>query len=140
MGGETASKRSLVSSTSIAGGLVGGIVHTAVAASLWNAWFDDLRELLATKPLDGAYLLLGMFLLGFVPVLFYVGGRARSPLLVVAGCPFLAGAGSWATGPVLAPSAAPTPFALYVLLWVGIVAIATGTGGLELRRNRRTTT
>jgi hypothetical protein len=90
-----------------------------------------------TKPLNGAYILLGMFLLGFVPVLFYVGEKVRSPAITVAVFLLLSGLGSWLAGPVRPPSAVPTPFALYILLWVGVVALSGFTGRLEHRRKQR---
>ncbi|MFB6352646.1 MAG: hypothetical protein ABEJ92_01020 [Halobacteriales archaeon] len=129
------SERSLLSRTSVTGGLVGGIVHAGVAVFLWNHFgFDSPWDMLATKPLNGAYVVLGMFLLGFVPVLFYVGQKVVSPALVVAVFLLLSGLGSWLAGPVGAPSAVPTPFAVYILFWV-----AGLTGRLEYRRKRRAT-
>jgi hypothetical protein len=130
---------SLVSRTSIIGGVVGGVVHAGVATVLWNQWFDNLGEMLTIKPLNGAYIILGMSLLGFVPVLFYVGGRVISPGIVVAVFLLLSAVGSWLAGPVRAPAAVPTPFALYILLWVGVVALAGLTGGVEYRRTHRAT-
>ena len=131
------STQSIVTRTSIIGGLVGGLVHAGVAVLLWNRWFDNLWELLMTKPLNGVYILLGMFLLGFVPVLFYVGEKVRSPAITVAVFLLLSGLGSWLAGPVRPPSAVPTPFALYILLWVGVVALSGFTGRLEHRRKQR---
>jgi len=133
------SRQSLVTRASIVGGSAGGLVHASVAVLLWNHWFDDIRGMLTTKPLDGAYLLLGMFLLGFVPVVFYVGEGLVSPGIVIAGFLLLSGVGSWLAVPVLAPSATPTPFALYILLWVGIVPLAGLSGGFEYRRKNRAT-
>lgn len=131
--------RSLVTRASITGGVVGGAVHAGVAASLWNHWFDNLGELLATKPLNGVYLVLGMFLLGFIPVLFYVGKRVVAPSVVVGGLLLLSVVGSWLANPVRAPAAVPTPFALYVLSWVFVVALAGVAGGVEYRLKRRAT-
>ena len=131
--------QSLVTRTSVLGGLVGGVVHAGVAVFLWNHWFDNLWGMLMTKPLNGSYILLGMFLVGFVPALFYVGETVVSPALVVVVSLLLSGVASWLTGPVSAPSAAPTPFALYVLFWVAVVALAGLTGGFEYRRQRRPT-
>ncbi|MEF8977731.1 MAG: hypothetical protein V5A39_02510 [Haloarculaceae archaeon] len=133
------SGQSLVTRTSIVGGLVGGLVHASIAVVLWNYWFDSIWAMLTTKPLNGVYLLLGMFLLGFVPVVFYVSEKVVSPVIVVVGFLLLSGVGSWLATPVRAPSAAPTPFALYILLWAGIVALAGLTGGFEYRRKHRAT-
>lgn len=131
------SKRSLVTRTSIIAAVAGGLVHAGIAGFLWNSRFDSLWEMLAIKPLNGVYVVLGMFLLGFVPVLCYVGEKILSPAIVVAVSVVLAGSGSWLTGPVRAPSAVPTPFALYILFWVVVVALAGLVGGLEYRRKRR---
>lgn len=129
---------SLISGTSIIGGLVGGLVHAGVAVFLWNYFgFDDLGELLLIKPLNGIYILLGMFVLGFVPAMFYVGQKYISPAVVVAVLLLLSGFGSWQAGPVRAPVGGPTPFGLYILLWVGIVALAGLTGGFERKRRKR---
>jgi hypothetical protein len=133
------STQSLVSPASIIGGVVGGIVHAGVAVVLWNYWFDNLGEMLTVKPLNGAYIVLGMFLLGFVPVLFYVGDRVISPVIVVAVLLLLSAAGSWLANPVFAPTAVPTPFALYILLWIGVIALAGLAGGVEYRRTHRAT-
>ena len=129
----------LVSRASIIGGVVGGVVHAGVAAVLWNYWFDNLGEMLTIKPLNGAYIILGMFLLGFVPILFYVGGRVISPVVLVALFLLVSAFGSWLGNTVRAPAAVPTPFALYILFWVGVVALAGLTGGLEYRRTHRAT-
>jgi len=132
------SKQSFITRNSIIGGLVGGLVHTGLAIFLWYTWFDSLWEMLVTKPLNGAYVVLGMFLLGFVPVMFYISEKVTSPAIVVAVLLLISGLGSWQSGSVLAPSAGPTPFALYILLWVGVVALVSLIGILEYRRKQQT--
>ena len=134
-----ASEQAITLRDAIIGGLVGGIVHAGVAVFLWNSWFDNLWGMIETKPLNGAYIILGMFLLGFIPVVFYLYGRVLSPAIIVAVSLLLSGFGSWLTGPVRAPSAVPTPFALYILLWVGVVALAILLGGLERWHKQRVT-
>lgn len=133
------SKHSLVSRSSISSGVVVGLVHSGIAVLLWNHWFDNLGEMLAVKPLNAIYISLGMFLLGFVPAVFYVGQEVISPAIIVGGLLVLSGVGSWVAGSVVAPRSAPTPFGLYVLSWVGIVALGVIAGRLESRRNRRAT-
>lgn len=133
------STRFPVSLASIIGGMVGGIVHAGFAAFLWNYWFDNLGEMLTVKPFNGAYIILGMFLLGFVPILLYVDERVISPVIVVAVFLLFSAVGSWLATPVRAPAAVPTPFALYILLWVGVIALAGLAGGLEYRRTYRAT-
>lgn len=126
-----------VSRTALLAGSVGGLLHAAVAALLWTHFgFDDLLELLTIKPLLGTYVLLGMFLLGFVPVRFYVDQRVVSAGFVVGGLLILSALGSWLGGPVEAPSATPSPFGFYVLGWVGVVALAWLTARVERRRRR----
>ena len=132
-------QQSIVTRTSIIGGSVGGLVHAGVAVVLWNRWFDDLWDLLTTKPLNGAYIVLGMFLLGFVPVLFYVGEKIISPAIIIAVFLLFSTLGSWLVGPVRPPSAVPTLFGLYILFWVGVVALAGVIGGFEYRRKQRAT-
>lgn len=132
--------RPLLSTTSVIGGSVVGLVHAGVAVFLWHHFgYDNLRELLAIKPLNGMYILSGMFLLGFVPAAFYLGKRLVSPALVVAGVLALTIVGSWLAGPVRAPTGAPTPFGLYVLAWLGIVVVAGLAGVVERNRTQRAT-
>jgi len=133
------SMQSIVTRTSIIGGSVGGLAHTALAVLLWNSWFDDLWSMIVAKPLNGAYILLGMFLLGFVPALFYVGEKVISPAIIVTVFLLLSGLGSWLAGQARPPSAVPTPFGLYILFWVGVVALAGVIGGFEYRRKQRAT-
>jgi hypothetical protein len=133
------SNQSIITRTSVIGGFVGGLAHTVLAVLLWNNWFDDLWGVLMTKPLNGAYIVLGMFLLGFIPVLFYVSEKIISPAIIIAVFLLLSTLGSWLVGPVRPPSAVPTLFGLYILFWVGVVALAGVIGGFEYRRKQRTT-
>ena len=131
------STRSLVSRTSIIGGLIGGLVHAATVVVLWNYFgLDDLGELVAIKPLYGLYLILGMFVLGFLPALFYVGQNYIFPAFVVSGSLFVSAIGSWQAGPVRAPVGGPTPFGVYVVFWVGVVVLAGLAAGFERTRKR----
>ena len=129
--------RTLASPTAVVWGVLGGIAHAGVATLLWNYWFDDLGELLTVKPLTGAYIVLGMFLLGFVPVLCYVGERVVAPGIVVGVFLLVSVIGSWLANAVRAPATVPTPFALYILVWVGVVALAGVAGWVEYRRLHR---
>lgn len=131
------SAQPLISTTTILSGVVVGLVHAGIAAILWNQWFDNLGELLAIKPLEGLYVGLGMFLLGFVPAVFYAGRKILSPAIIVAVLLVLSVVGSWVAGPVRAPSVSPAPFGLYILFWVGIVVLVGLSGRLELRRKQR---
>lgn len=121
----------------MATGVLVGLAHAGISVFLWNHWFDNLGEMFAIKPLNGLYLGFGMFLLGFVPALFYAGRKIISPAIIVAGLLVLSVVGSWVAGPVLAPRSVPTPFGLYILFWVGIVALGGISGGLESRRKQR---
>ena len=128
---------SWLSRSSIRLGVAGGLLHGAIAVVLWNHWFDDLGAMVAVKPLVATYLVIGSFVLGVVPVAAFVGRRVVSPAVIVAVLLGLAVIGSWLTGPVGAPSATPTPFALYLLSWVGIVVLVGLTGRWEARRGHR---
>ena len=133
------SNQPIVTRTSVIGSSVGGLAHMVLAVLLWNNWFDDLWGMLVTKPLNGAYILLGMFLLGFIPVLFYVGEEIVSPAIIITAFLLVSTLGSWLMGPVRPPSAVPTLFGLYILFWVGVVALVGVVGGFEYRRKQRTT-
>lgn len=135
-----ASKESLISTSSIIGGLVGGLFHAGVAVFLWNYFgFDNLWELLLIKPFNGMYIFLGMFALGFVPAMFYVGQKSVSPAIVVSVLLLLSGFGSWQAGPVHAPVGGPTPFGLYILFWVAVVALAGLAGEFEQNQKKPAT-
>ena len=95
--------------------------------------------MLVTKPLNGAYILLGMFLLGFIPALFYAGEKVVSPAIIITVFLLISTLSSWLAGPVRPPSAVPTLFGLYILFWIGIAALAGVIGGFEYRRKQRTT-
>lgn len=125
--------------SSISSGVAAGLVHAGFAVILWNYWFDNLWEMTATKPLNGLYIGFGMFVLGFVPAMFYVRRKVVSPAIIVAVLLVLSVFGSWSAGPVLAPSSNPTPFGLYILFWVGIVVIVVISGQWEFRRKQRAT-
>lgn len=122
---------------SIIGGVAVGLLHAGVAVPLWHYFgFDNLGELFLTKPFVGTYVLLGMFVLGFVPALSYIGQRLIAPSVVVGGVLLLSVAGSWLTGTVRAPAGTPTPFGFYILLWVVVIALAGVAGGAEYRWKR----
>lgn len=119
-------------------GLIGGLLHAGIAVFLWNHFgFDNLWELLILKPLTGGYILLGMFVLGSVPAMFYAGREVISPGFLVAALFLLSGIGSWQALPGGAPRGAPTPFGLYILLWVGVIALVSLAGVVELKRKTR---
>lgn len=129
-------KGALVTRDAIVGGIAAGFVHAGVSIVLWNTWFEHLREMYIAKPQNAAFFLLGMFLLGFVPVLFYIGEKIRSPAVIVGVLLVLSGTASLLMGPVTAPSGNPTPFGIYILLWPLIVALAGVAGVREFRRNQ----
>lgn len=123
---------SLISWSSLFQGSMGGMLHAGVAVVLWDYFgFDNLGELLLAKPLTGLYILVGMFVLGFVPALCYAGRRFIAPAVVVGGLLLLSTAASWVSGTVRAPAGTPTPFGFYILLWIGVVALAGVLGGIE---------
>lgn len=131
--------RSLVSKRAIAGGLVGGLVHAGVAVSLWDHLYESVWEILRGDPFQGVYTLLGMFLLGFVPMLFLIGKRVISPAIIIGVLLVLSGVSSWVIGPPRAPFGGPTPFAVYIVLWVAIVVFAVVMGRHEHRSEHQST-
>lgn len=107
------------------GGLLGGLVHAALAVGLWTVFgLDHLVELVSVKPLYGLYVFFGMFALGFVPTVFYLAWERILPALVVASFLGLSTVASWQAGPAEAPQGGPTPFAFYILLWIVIILLA----------------
>lgn len=129
--------RSIITRTSIIGGLLVGLVHAGIAVYLWNLWFDNLWEMLAIKPSNWVYIILGMFLLGFVPAVFYTAQKIISPAIIVAVLLTISVLFSGLAGPVGAPVSVPTPFGLYILFWVAIVALAGVIGVFEHRHKQR---
>ncbi|MFB6131942.1 MAG: hypothetical protein ABEJ44_00875 [Halanaeroarchaeum sp.] len=127
----------LVSTAPITSAVVLGLAHVGIAVYLWDYWFDSPGAMLAVKPLNAVYFVPGMFLLGFVPAIFSVGLRVVSPTIVAGALLSLAVLGSMVVGPVEAPRAAPTPFGLYILGWVGVVVPGGISGVVEYRRTRR---
>lgn len=85
--------RSLVSRSSIGSGVAVGLVHAGIAGFLWYYWFDNLGEMLASKPLNAVYIGLGMLFLGFVPAGFYTGQKVVFPAIIVTVLLVLAGFG-----------------------------------------------
>jgi len=128
----------LVTRTSLLGGMLGGLVHTGGAVLLWDHLHNSVWEILQSNLSFGLYMILGMFLLGFIPVLFYIGETVISPALVVGVFLVPSAILSWLSGPPRAPNASPSPFALYVLLWVVVLALAGFIGKFEYRRKRQT--
>ncbi|MFB6300648.1 MAG: hypothetical protein ABEH65_10350, partial [Halobacteriales archaeon] len=117
----------------LVGPFVVGLGHAVIAVWLWNRWFEKLGDMLAAKPFNALYILLGMFCLGFVPAVLYTHRELISPAAIVTVFLAMSVLGSWLAGPVGAPSAVPTPFAFYILLWIGILIVATISGILEMR-------
>lgn len=126
--------QSVVSRTSMISGVAVGLFHAAVAGLLWNQWLDDLGAMLAIKPLNVLYIDFGMFLLGFVPAMFYTERKVVPPAIIVGVLLVLSVLGSAMWGPVQAPRAGLTPFGLYILLWVGVIVLVEVTGTLEAQR------
>jgi len=131
--------RSLVSKTSIVGGLIGGLVHAGLSIFLWNYLYESVWEILRVDPFQGVYTILGMFLLGFVPVVIYIDKKVISPAIIIGGLLTFSGISSWLIGPPRAPFGGPTPFGVYILLWVGIIVFAVAMGRHEYRQVQQPT-
>lgn len=122
----------------IAGVVGAGIAHAVLAALLWDyVGHDSLVELWAVKPLNGLYIGLGLFLLGAVPAALYVEREVVSPGVIVVGLLVASTAATVVSGPARAPAGGPTPFGLYVLAWIGVLALAGLSARVEARRGRR---
>ncbi|WP_251343781.1 hypothetical protein [Haloplanus halophilus] len=118
-----------------------GIVHAGIAALLWTYFgFEDLLATAATEPLYVGYVVLGMVLLGSVPGILYVRFDTVSPPLLVGSLLTLSTGLTWRTHRTSATPVDPTPFGWYVLLWIGIVAVAGLVGGIETTLRHRSAT
>ena len=120
-------------------GLVAGLLHAGVAVFLWDFFlYDDLWELLLVKPPSGAYILIGMFVLGFVPVLSSIRQKSISPVLLVSVLLIVSVYSEW-QGHFTSPFGGPGPFGVYILSWVGVVLLADLAGNVERKLKQRET-
>jgi|SRR6056297_979081 len=119
--------------------LVAGLLHAGVAIFLWNFFsYDNLWELLLVKPPSGAYILIGMFALGFVPVLYSMTQKSISPVLLVSVLLIVSVYSEW-QGYFTSPFGGPGPFGVYILSWIGVVLLAGLAGNIELKLKQRET-
>lgn len=115
-------------------GIVTGLVHLLISVLLWYRFeFESLLTLFSSETLYAAYVVVGMFVVGFVPGVLYAQQRAVSPLFIVVGLLALTGFGTWQTVQSNLTPVGPTPFGWYTLLWVGVLVIAGLFGGVELQ-------
>jgi hypothetical protein len=80
-----------------------------------------------------------MFLLGFVPVMLYIDKKVISPAIIIGGLLTLSGISSWLIGPPRGAFGGPTPFYIYIILWVGIIVFAVVMGRHEYRQVQQPT-
>lgn len=133
-------RESTLSWHSVIVGAIIGLLHTIVAVLLWNTFgFENLLAAFATEPLYSTYVVIGMFVLGFIPGVLYADRKSVSPICLVVALLVLSGFGTWQTVQSGATPVSPTPFGWYTLLWVGIIAVAVLVGGLELRIRQQIT-
>ena len=115
-------------------GIVTGLVHLLISVLLWYRFeFESLLTLFSSETSYAAYVVVGMFVVGFVPGVLYAQQRAVSPLFIVVGLLALTGFGTWQTVQSNLTPVGPTPFGWYTLLWVGVLVIAGLFGGVELQ-------
>jgi len=119
--------------------LLAGLLHAGVAIFLWNVFlYDNLWELLLIKPPSGAYVLVGMFALGFVPVLYSITQKSVSPVLLVSVLLIVSVYSEW-QGYFTSPVGGPGPFGVYILSWIGVVLLAGLAGVVERKLTQRET-
>lgn len=124
-------------------GLLGGLVHSALASGLW-VWFGFTTRVQGNELFLG-YILTGAVVLGVVPTLLLVTKRLVSPILAIAGLGLGSAYQTWSVyvAPEIAPTPVdPTPFGWYLLGWIIVIAVALILGGGEygirhLRSGRR---
>lgn len=117
--------------------LFGGFIHLITAGMLWF-YFG-----LTTKAdLIGAYIVIGVVLLGGIPATLLVTKQLITPSLVVAGALTVSAYGTWAH--YLLPISTPyrttidsTLLDWYLLGWFIVVIVALAVGGGEYRLRYR---
>lgn len=62
---------------------VAGLLHAGVSIFFWNHFYETIWVILSYNLLLGAYLLIGMFALGFIPVAYSTTQKSISPVLLV---------------------------------------------------------
>ncbi len=80
-----------------------------------------------------------MFALGFVPVAYSATQKTVSPVLLVGVILIVSVSRSWLEHPLTAPQGSPTPFGVYIFLWVGVVLLAGLAGDIERTLRERET-
>jgi hypothetical protein len=128
----------LLTKASVISGLVGGLAHTGVAALIWQQGGVSLWAFVFEEPynLAAMYLGLGVFSLGFVPALLYVGREVTSPAKVIVGFLLFSMVGSWLLGRPRPPATGLTMFGLYLFVWVIPVGFAVVAADIEYRQKR----
>ena len=122
----------LLSRTSAVSSTVAGFLHAGVSIFFWNQFYETVGKILSFNPFLGAYLLIGMFALRFVPVACSITQKSISPVLLVSASLIVSVYSEWQTQ--LSPSfAGPGPFGMYILFWVGMVLFAGLAGYIEVK-------
>lgn len=124
--------QAFISSDALIGGVVGGVLHAGIAIGLWEyGGAYPFLEFLALNPLLGAYFVLGMVVLGFVSVVYYVGHEKTFPAILVGLSLLFVGLNTLVSGPPRPPFGGPTQIGLYHYLWVVTLALALLVGRIE---------
>lgn len=123
---------------SLTPGVVGGAAHASLAIALWSVFgFENLLTAASTETLYVAYVLTGMFILGFLPTILLFKYQSRVPAILVTLLFALCAVGTWRTVQSGVTPVGPTPFGWYILFWVAVGVVVTLSGWIELRIRRR---
>jgi len=117
---------------------VAGLLHAGVSIFFWNHFYETVGVILSNNLFFGAYILIGMFSLGCVPVAYSILQKSISPVLLVSVLISWSVHTEWQAQ--LGPSfAGPGFFGMYIILWVGVVLLAVLAGYFEVKLRQRAT-
>lgn len=127
-----------ISRTSAITSTVAGLLHAGVSVFFWNHFYETIGEILSYNLLLGAYLLIGMFSLGFIPVAYSTTQKSISPVLLVSVSLIVSVYTEWQAqrSPAFG---GPGFFGMYIIFWVGVVLLAGLAGDIEVKLKQRTT-
>ena len=124
-------ERPFISRTSAIASMVAGLLHAGIAIYFWDYFLYDSQFI--TTP-GGTYIIIGMFALGFVPVLYTAVHKCISPVLLVSILLIFSVHTEWHSSYAFG---GPRAFGLYIFLWVGIVLLAGLAGYIEVKLKHR---
>jgi len=127
-----------ISRTAAITSTVAGVLHAGVSVFFWNHFYETIGEILSFNLLSGAYLLIGMFALGFVPVACSITQKSISPVILVSVSLIVSVYTEWQVHQSPA-FGGPGFFGMYIIFWVGVVLLAGLAGYLEVKLKQRAT-